>query len=68
MANIKFKGKIKVVLKQKAYGKFGYKANIFNKIAKPYTAIKCFANADLGVWRVWGLSLKALQNEFKSYQ
>ena len=30
----------------------------FNKIAKPYTAIKCFANADLGVWRVWGLSLK----------
>jgi hypothetical protein len=37
----------------------------FNKIAKPYTAIKCFANADLGVWRVWGLSLKALQNEFK---
>jgi hypothetical protein len=58
MTNIKFKGKIKVVLKQKAYGKFGYKANIFNKIAKPYTAIKCFANADLGVWRVWGLSLK----------
>jgi|GEM_PF-1663102 len=58
MAKIKFKGKIKVVLKQKAYGKFGYKANIFNKIAKPYTAIKCFANADLGVWRVWGLSLK----------
>ena len=31
MTNIKFKGKIKVVLKQKAYGKFGYKANIFNK-------------------------------------
>jgi len=31
MANIKFKGKIKVVLKQKAYGKFDYKANILTK-------------------------------------
>ena len=40
----------------------------FNKIAKPYMAIKCFANADLGVWRVWGLSLKRCKNEFKSYQ
>ena len=68
MANIKFKGKIKVVLKQKAYGKFGYKANIFNKIAKPYTAIKCFANADFRRVACLGIVLKALQNEFKSYQ
>jgi len=31
MAKIKFKGKIKVVLNQKVYGKFGYKANILTK-------------------------------------
>lgn len=40
----------------------------FNKIAKPYTAIKCFANADFRLVACLGIVLKALQDEFKSYQ
>ena len=40
----------------------------FNKIAKPYRTLNALLMPILGVWRVWGLSLKALQNEFKQYQ